>query len=235
MTMPLKARIGKALLTGALVCATSFAAHAQQKVGLVDLKKVFEGYYKTKQADAQLKERATDSEKVLKGMVDDYQKANEEYRKLADTLSDPSLANEEKEKRKKTAENKLMEIQEIEKSVQQFRRQTQTTLDEQKRRMRDNILGEIRTVITAKAKTGGFTFVFDTAAESINQTPFLLFSKGENDLTDEVLTQINLTAPAGSLSSDPAEKPTIPAAAAPQLAPEKSKPAVLPEKPTKKK
>ena len=55
---------------------------------MIDLKKVFDNYYKTKQADGQLRERANDSDKVLKGMRDDFQKAGEEYRKLVP----PSLA-----------------------------------------------------------------------------------------------------------------------------------------------
>src|SRR5436853_7361170 len=100
-----------ALLGAAALLASPLRA-ADTKIGLVDLKKVFEGYYKTKQADSQLKERATDSEKVLKGMVDDYQKANEEYRKLTDTVADPSLSQDEREQRKMTAETTLEEIKE---------------------------------------------------------------------------------------------------------------------------
>ena len=58
------------------------------------------------------------------------------------------------------------------------------------------------------------------------------------DMTDEVLSQVNLTAPPGSLTApSAAEKSPTDAPVAPQLAPEKdkSKPAVLPEKPAKKK
>ena len=37
--------------------------------------------------------------------------------------------------------------------------------------------------------------VFDTAADSINQTPVILYSNGENDLTEAVLAQLNIGAP----------------------------------------
>src|SRR5437762_10918197 len=107
-------------LSLALLCAPLRAADL--KIGLVDLKKVFEGYYKTKQADTQLKERATDSEKVLKGMIDDYQKANEDYRKAIDGANDQAVSAEERDKRKKLAETKLGDIKELESSVQTFRR-----------------------------------------------------------------------------------------------------------------
>src|SRR5262245_54729754 len=71
---------------------------ADSKIGLVDLKRVFDGYYKTKQADAQLKERVADSEKVLKGMVDDYQKSQEDYKKLIDSSNDQAVSADEREK-----------------------------------------------------------------------------------------------------------------------------------------
>ena len=64
--------------------------------------------------------------------------------------------------------------------------------------MRDNILAEIRTVVTAKAKQGSYTLVIDTAAESINKTPVVMFTNGENDLTTAILAQLNSTAPASA-------------------------------------
>ena len=90
------------------VCfATAFsaAAQAQPKIATVDLRKIFEGYYKTKQADAQLRERGADAEKQYKGMLDDYQKANEDYKKLVESANDQAVSSEERDKRKKSAED----------------------------------------------------------------------------------------------------------------------------------
>ena len=61
--------------------------------------------------------------------------------------------------------------------------------------MRENILTEIRNTVNAKAKAGGYALVMDTAAESVNNTPVILFTNGENDLTDAVLSQLNAGAP----------------------------------------
>src|SRR5688500_8974043 len=176
---------------------------AEQKIGLIDLKRVFDGYYKTKQADTQLKERVTDSEKVLKGMVEDYQKAQEDYKKLIDSSNDQAVSADEREKRKKSAEVKLAELQDIERSVRQFRTTTQTALEEQKRRMREEILTYLTGVITAHAKKGAYTHVFDTAAESRNETPILLYSNGQGDFTEDVLAEINANAPAEIVKAEP--------------------------------
>lgn len=180
----------------ALAClAGAVSLQAQVKFAVIDMKKAFDGYYKTKQAEAQIKERAADSDKVYKGMIEDYKKANEEYRKAVDGSNDQAVSADEREKRKKSAESKLMEIQEIEKSVKQYEAQARTTIAEMEKRMRDSIVKEIRDVVNIKAKAGGYTLVFDTAAQTVYQTPFILYTNGENDLTDAVVKEINATAP----------------------------------------
>jgi outer membrane protein len=209
----------KAFLVGAALVAFSATAQAQPRIGTVDLKKVFDGYYKTRQADTQLKDRATEAEKVLKGMLDDYQKSTEDYKRLSDGAVDQAVSSEERDRRSKAAQTKLLELQEIERSVKQYRAETTSRLEEQKKRMRDNILREIRDVITTKAKAGNYAFVLDIAAETVNLTPVVLYTTGQNDLTDEILAQINANAPAGVLGSvEP------PAAAPPVAAPARATP-----------
>jgi outer membrane protein len=147
----------------AMVCL-AIPMQAQSKTGLINLKKVFDGYWKTKQADSQLKERAGEFDKQRKELIDGYQKANEEYQKLLDGANDQALSAEERDKRKKSAETKLRDIKEMETQVNQFDRTARTTLSEQQRRMRDAILREIQDVISTKAKAAGFTMIWDTAA-----------------------------------------------------------------------
>jgi outer membrane protein len=191
-----------------LVAAVATPALAQPKIAIVDLKKVFDGYWKTKQADTQLKERAADLDKARKGMVEDYQKSGEEYKKLSETASDPALSAEERDKRKVSAEKKLLELKEIEQSVNQFDRTSRTTLSEQQRRMRDRILEDVREVIQARAKAAGFTLVLDTAAESANQTPIVIYHNSENDLSDAVLGELNAKAPLNlPATTDKADEP----------------------------
>jgi outer membrane protein len=179
----------------------SLCALAQTKVAVINLKAVFDGYWKTKQADIQLKDRQGDFEKARKGLIDDYQKANEDYRKLVESSNDRAVSAEEREKRKKDADGKLLDIREIEQNIQAFDRNMTQTLRDQQKRMRDNILKDIRQVIDAKSKSNGYTLVIDTAAETVNLTPFVLYNTGSPDLTEDVLSQINSTAPAGALTS----------------------------------
>ncbi len=185
-------RLLPALLLAGLLSSTALA---QNNIGTIDLRKVFDGYWKTKQADAVLKERAADMDKEYKNMGDDLKKGDDDYKQILASSNDQAVSAEERDKRKKAAESKLKYLTEQKETIVQYERQARTTLDEQRRRMRDNILGEIRTVVNAKSKTAGFALVLDTAAESLNNTPAVLFSSGSHDITDDILKQLNASAP----------------------------------------
>lgn len=191
----------KALLA-TLVLATLTAtapAQAQVKLGVVDLRKVFDGYYKTRDADTKIKAEASELESRAKGMIDEYRKANEDYKNLVDAANDTAISADEKQKRRKAAEDKLLEIRGLEQQVQQFQRQSESTLLEKRKRMRDQLLREIRETVVTKAKSSGFTMVIDVAADSVNQTPVVLYTNGENDITEDLLRALNASAPAGAI------------------------------------
>jgi hypothetical protein len=68
--------------------------------------------------------------------------------------------------------------------------------------MRENILGEIRTIVNSKSKTAGYAMVVDTSSESAKGTPIVLFNTGENDITEAIVSQLNSTAPADVAKPD---------------------------------
>jgi len=175
------------------------SASAQGRIATVDLKKVFDGYWKTKQADAALKERGAELEKEFKAMMDDYKKAKEEYGDLSSAANDPAASDVGRERKKKESEEKLRSIKDQEEAMQKFQAQARSTVDEQRRRMRDNILTEVRKAIDGKAKLEAYTLVIDVSAETVYPTPVVLFSLGDNDITDAVLAQINANTPPEAL------------------------------------
>jgi outer membrane protein len=179
-----------------LICLMSASAWGQSRIGTVDLRKVFDNYWKTKQADAALKDRAADIEKEHKTMIEDWKKTKEDYQSLITEANNQTLSIEERDKRKKSAEDKFRQIKESEDTIGQYERQAKTTLDEQRKRMRDSIVEEIRTTVNGKAKAAGYALVLDVVAESVNNTPVVLYSNNENDLTSAVIAQLNAGAPA---------------------------------------
>ena len=69
--------------------------------------------------------------------------------------------------------------------------------------MREKILGAIRDIINAKAKATGYSLVIDVAAESVNQTPVVMYNNGDNDITGAVLKELNASAPIIPKSEEP--------------------------------
>ncbi|MEP6662574.1 MAG: OmpH family outer membrane protein [Verrucomicrobiota bacterium] len=201
----MKKTFGKIGLVLAVFSLWTVSAHAELKIGVIDLRKVFDNYYKTKQADSNLKDEAAELEKQRKDMMEDFKKGEGEWKKLLDKANDQAVSTEERNNSKKAAEKKLLELKEQEQTVAQFERSSRAKLGEKQRRKRDAILQEIRDVVNARSKSGGFTLVMDSAASSLNDTPMVLFTNGENDLTDAVLKQMNDSAPPVLKATEPAK------------------------------
>jgi outer membrane protein len=202
-------RLLKKLIPALFFLLAGTSAFAQYRIATVDLGRVFTNYWKTKQAQTAIDEHRSDIEKTGKEMLSTFNKSKDDYQKMLDSVNDPAVSSEERDKRKKATEDKLKDLRDQQDALQQFDRGATTSLDEQLKRTRDNIVAEIRVAVSAKAKADGYTMVLDTAAQSINQTPVILYSvPGDNDITDAVIKQINIGAPVDVPKSDdkPASK-----------------------------
>ena len=88
LSCPAMKNLRLTLLTVVLLAATAFSAAAQTKIATVDMKKIFNAYWKTKQATTALENRKADLRKELKEQADGLDKAQADYKQL--------LANPEK-------------------------------------------------------------------------------------------------------------------------------------------
>jgi outer membrane protein len=191
-----------AAITASLLSTTALA---QGKVGVINLTKVFDEFWRTKQADIQIKHRLAEFEKMGQSMYDDYKKANEEFGKQIEAANDPALSKEESEKRRKDLDKKRKDIMEMENNIKQFQGNSQRALMEQRGRVRESILRDVRGVIEEKSKAGGYATVLDISAQSANGTPVVIFTTlagGESDLSDSVAKALAATAPPDSAKTD---------------------------------
>lgn len=181
-------------LTLALSAAFTLSISAQTKIAVIDMKKVFDEYWKTKRASADFEERKKEFANQHQQMIDQYQAKNEEYRKTKESVKDPSISATEKERRETKSDTQLKEIQQLERDIQNHQQSMEGNLRETQFRLRRNILQDIRKIIYTKAKTEGYALVLDTAAESLNQTHVVLYSSGADDITDDILVKLNAEA-----------------------------------------
>ena len=196
----------------ALVVLLGSPAWAQTRIATVNMRKLFDDYYKTIRAKTALDERKADMEKEHAKMVEDWKKVKEDYQRTLEGAGDQSVSANEREKLKKAAEDKLRQLKKSEDGLVSYEREAQSTYGDQVERVKAKIIEEIRSVLEAKARSAGYTLVLDVSAIGSNGIPVILYhSDNENDLTQATLEQLNAAAPPE-------------AAKAPQKPPDQKKP-----------
>ncbi len=164
---------------------------AQGKIATIDLQRVFDNYWKTKQISENLQNQGKEYQTQREKLVKQYQEINETYRSMRESATDQAASASEREKRGKEADAKLAAIKALEKDIADYDNTTRAQINETQTRMKKNIIRDIRESITRIAKKEGYAMVLDTAAEARTETPIVLYTDGSNDLTDTVLSQIN--------------------------------------------
>ena len=185
-----------------LLTFLSGSALAQTKVATVDLSQVFDNYWKTRQAQAAIQDRASQLGKDDNSMKDDLKKASDDYQQLLAKANDQAISADERARLKQAAAEKLKQLEDRRTAIDQYERQAQATLNEQRQHMSEKIRADIQAAVNAKAKAGGYTIVLNTAAEgisigsaNISVPSSVIYSTSEIDLTADVLKQLNAGAP----------------------------------------
>jgi Skp family chaperone for outer membrane proteins len=163
---------------------------------------VFDRYYKTIQSTASLKMEAADMDKERKQMLASAEKHKEDWQKLIDKANDQAVSAEQRDKSKRDAEQKYIELETDKQNITEFDRAASQRLREKELQRRDAIVKEIRQILDADAKAGGYTMVLDPSGESQNMVPVVLFTNGQNDLTEALIKELNATAPPGALDTN---------------------------------
>jgi outer membrane protein len=193
MTLMKTFRIATLLACAALLAGSARAADL--KIGTIDLQKVFSDYYKTRLANAAIQEEVAGLQKDNKALIEEHAKAVDDYKKALDEANNQAVSAEEREKRKKEAEGKLIKINDLRQTIEQFERTAKGNIEEKLRQSREKILKEIKDVIATKSKSAGMSMVFDSSTSELGRLPVVLYTNGTNDLTDEILAQLNANAP----------------------------------------
>ncbi len=183
-------KIATFVLAAALVALPS-GAFAQLKVAVIDLQTVFKEYYKTKEADDELKSSFSDYQKTYKDMLEDYQKMVEEAGKIREDANNDVLAEKVRNEKRKILQAKVQEIRAYERKLKEFEITRRRQIEEQGARMRKKIVEDITAAVQEVSKAKAYNLVMDTSGSSITGTPVVLYSTGLDDLTKDVIAAVN--------------------------------------------
>ena len=151
--------------------ATPTFAEDKAKIGYVDLSRLFDEYYKTKEYDKVLEAEHKVYEQESKGKID---KIREAQGKLALLKEDQKKATED-------------EIEKMKNDLMEYDRQKKTDLTKERNEKIREILLEIGKIVSGYAEQNGYTVI-------LNDRVLIYADKGL-DLTENVLQSLNAKKP----------------------------------------
>lgn len=156
-----------AALAGGLFSNALAAVPAGEKIGYVDLARIFDEYQKTKEFDKSLEAKGVQKQGERDKMVAEVKKLRDE----AELLSAKA-----KDDRQALIDDKI-------KNLQEFDRVTRDSLRKERDNMVRDILKEIETILQDYGKSQGYSFIFNDRV--------LVYKSEQADLTTPVIKVLN--------------------------------------------
>lgn len=156
-------------LAGVFFCCSllNTTAQAAEKMGYVDLSRLFDEYKKTKDYDKTLANKSDTYENERKKQVDEVKDLQSKLNLMSD----------------KEKESKMKEYEKKVKDLQEFDRQQQTDLRKEFTEKKAEIIKDIESAIKAFAEKEGYTLIFNEVG--------VLHHVKSLEVTDQVLELLN--------------------------------------------
>ncbi|MFL2904498.1 MAG: OmpH family outer membrane protein [Limisphaerales bacterium] len=172
-----------------------YTLNAATAIGVISLEKVYNGYWRTDVENKKLKTKQEEALGRIKKLEESLREEGTVLGNMIKAMQDPRLAAAERSNRQQQVQTKQKELQQMQDAIQGFRERTRKDLELDMRKEREQIMEEIQQIVSTEAKKRKLNLVLDEAARSAAIAPIVIFTDGENDLTEEVLRQLNLSDP----------------------------------------
>ena len=174
------------------------------KVGTIDMNKAFKEYSKTKDAEKKINEAKDAAKKEYDDRADAYKKALDEINNLNKQLDAPALSADAKTQKAKDRDDKIANIKNMEREINEFRQTRERQLQEQALRMREGIVKEITDIVMDKVKANNLDLVFDKSGMSLNGVPLVMYARDNFDFTGDIITVLNKPGRVSTVTDKPA-------------------------------
>lgn len=191
--------------------ALPIASYGQGKIATVDMNRAFKEYNKTKDAETKINDAKNAAKKEYDDRADAYKKALDEINNLNKQLDSSALSADAKTKLAKDRDDKIANIKNMEREINEFRQTRERQLQEQALRMREGIVKEITDVVMEKVKANSIDFVFDKSGMSLNGVPIVMYAKDNVDFTNDIVAVLNKPGRATTSAEKPATTAPAPA------------------------
>ncbi len=111
------------------------------------MNRAFKEYNKTKDAEGKINEAKNAAKKEYDDRAEIYKKSLDEINKLNQQLDAPALSADAKAQKAKERDEKITNIKNMEREINEFRQTREHQLQEQAMRMREGIVKEITQIV----------------------------------------------------------------------------------------
>jgi len=169
----------------------SITSSVYAKTGFVNLRELFEGFYKTELAQDQINQQIEEVSFERELRLEDISQIREEIENLRSESRDEKLSEEARKNKRLQLEDRLIEMQTVQKELRDFETLRKKQIDEQNKRMQKGLLDEIQAEIIKYGDENGYDVIIDRSAKSSLGTEIVLFVGLRSDVTAFILERLN--------------------------------------------
>jgi outer membrane protein len=170
-------------------------ASAEYSIITVDVSRLYEGYYKTKEATDKLQGRYDTAKAQLDEMMASGDVEVKAYQTMLEQTQNPALSDSARKDAEDDANLQMEKIRSLQQDVQTFQKSSQNQLAQQQATQRQFMLEEIKTVILEIAQDRKADLVFDISTGINVGLPSVIYANPAWDSTEDVLEVLNADAP----------------------------------------
>ena len=203
-------RMKRIIAALALAFAVSAGAvHAAAvKIAVLDLKKAFQEYEKTKTMEIKLNQQIEVFREYSNQLKQQYENLRKQYESARDDSQNIAYSGAERENKRQKAKQLYESLMLKEQEMRSYTESRATQIQEMQTKLRDEVIADIRKVVHNKAVLEGYTLVLDLSGDAQDNVGFVIYSQSNLDITESVIQDLNrgyrknAKDPAGAAASD---------------------------------
>jgi len=181
--------LSKSLLI--LAALSSLAAFAQDKMGYVNMADLFEGYYKTVNANIIFENRKKEFEDRMNLLRVEVENAGKDARSMEVEARNELLSKEAREEAMRKFRVRADVFSQKREEFERARQKGMADLRRVQFSTEEGLIKDLAELVKKFAKDNGYTHVFDVSGQSMNRMPTLLVYPEQQDITKDLLQVVN--------------------------------------------
>jgi outer membrane protein len=188
----------KSLVAVAAIAVTALSATAQTapKILTVDLAKLFDNHWKTKEQMAKLQADEAKAQDQLAAITKDGNALVEQFKEADEQSKNPTATADAKAKAQAEAQKLYDQIQAKRQEQNQFVQSTRNAIQQRSQTFKTMMVDDLTTLAVGIAKAKGATILIDKSGPTMSGVSAILYADPSLDITDEVAAKINADRPA---------------------------------------